>query len=147
MKEKKKKPKQTGFEYLDHTADLGVRAWAPTLPELFARTAEGMLAAVADTGRIEEKERVRFETKAHDVEELLVSFLRELIYQQAVRGLVFRRVEIRQPEAGRLEVEAFGEKMDPGRHWLKTEIKAVTYHGLRVEKKRDGWLAEVIFDV
>ena len=135
------------FEFINHTADLGIRARGRTLKELFLNLAEGMLETVADTALVEEKEIEEILVEAPDVEELLVSFLRELIFLQSAREWVFKSVEIKQIKGNRLQAVARGEKLDLDKHRMRTEIKAATYHGLKVEKTNDEWQAEVIFDV
>jgi SHS2 domain-containing protein len=141
---KKPRPK---FEIIEHTADFGIKARGRSLKELFFNLAGGMLEAVADIDTVEEKERRESALEAPDTEELLVSFFRELIYLQSAEEMVFRRVEIEEAGPARLRAAAVGEKIDPGRHDLRAEIKAVTYHQLKVEKTGSDWTGQVIFDV
>jgi SHS2 domain-containing protein len=46
-----------------------------------------------------------------------------------------------------LEGEIAGEAIDKRRHAVSGEIKAVTFHGLRVEERDGVWTAQVLFDV
>ena len=81
-----------------------------------------------------------------DREYLLFDWLRELLYRFDSRHLLLGRFAVRVTAAG-LDGEAWGEPLDPARHALAHEVKAITYHGLKVEQTADGWLAEVIVDI
>jgi SHS2 domain-containing protein len=82
-----------------------------------------------------------------DVGDLLVNFLRELLYLFNGLGRVLNRVSIMACGNKRLVAQCVVEPYNPERHLIKTEIKAVTYHQLAVEKTKAGWKARVIFDV
>ena len=81
-----------------------------------------------------------------DREFLLFDWLKELLYRFDGEHLLFGRFEVRVTAAG-LTGTAWGEPLDPARHVLLHEVKAITYHELKVEKTGDGWLAEVIVDI
>ena len=94
------------------------------------------------------KERVKIRTlQGANVEDLLVNFLRELLYWFNGLGWVLNRSSILVCGNKKLVVQCMVEPYHPERHLIKTEIKAVTYHQLAVEKTKTGWEARVIFDV
>jgi SHS2 domain-containing protein len=135
------------YEMFDHTADLGLRVRAPDLDTLFAEAGRALFAAIVeDLDTIEPRQEVRFELADDEREFLLFDWLKELLYQFDSQHLVFSRFEVHVGEAG-LTALARGEPLDPSRHQLLHEVKAITYHGLTLEKTGEGWLAEVIVDI
>jgi len=134
------------FEVVDHTADVGLIAYGSTIEEVFINAAYGMFSLIADLDQVEERLERRIETEAPDQEELLVTWLNELLYFFDAESLLFKRFEISRLDQNWLEARAFGEKVDLGRHKLKTAVKAATYHMLRLEQG-NGLRAYIIFDV
>lgn len=134
-------------ELFDHTADLGLRIRAESLDALFAEAAAALVEALVENpGAIEPSVQERFALQAERLDDLLHDWLAELLYVFHARHVLLGRFEarVRPP---RLEAVARGERLDARRHAVKAEIKAVTYHALRVEKTSDGWLAEVVLDL
>lgn len=135
------------YELFEHTADLGLRATAPDLDTLFAAMAECLFAAIVeDPAGVRPETEYRFEFAGTDREYLMFDWLRELLYRFDADHLVFRRFEVRVRDDG-LTATAWGEPLDPARHMLSHEVKAITYHELKVTPTADGWLAEVIVDI
>jgi len=135
------------YETFEHTADLGLRVRAADLNTLFAEAGEALFTAVVDDLDTVRPDRpVPFHLEGEDRDFLLFDWLRELLYQFESHGLLFRRFEVRVTDQG-LDATAWGEPYDPERHALTHEVKAITYHGLRVEPNAGGWLAEVIVDI
>ena len=85
--------------------------------------------------------------EAPDKTELFISWLRELLYQADTRKMVFNYFDIMKIDEFHLRGAASGEAIDLNKHIMKTEVKAVTYHQLKLENKNNFWTAEVIFDV
>ena len=83
---------------------------------------------------------------ADDLVYLLFDWLKALLYQFDAEKLVFSRFEVKVGDEG-VEASAWGEPLDLERHEPAHEVKAITYHELKVEKTGDGWLAEVIVDI
>jgi len=135
------------YELIDHTADIGLRAYGKDLKQLFANAAYGMFEILADLKNVRAKETQKIEMKAPNIEELFLSWLSELLYQYNSKEIVFKEFLIDKLDERSISAQARGEKVDLKRHRLKTEIKAVTYHELKVRKVKDIWQAEVIFDV
>lgn len=135
------------FEAIDHTADVGYKLFAPTLPELFAIGAKALFDAITDLDAIEQKMSRVLRVEAGDIEGLLVAWLAELNYHCITDFELFKEFEIRSFSAQQIEAVAHGERIEAQRHDIKTEIKAITYHGLYVRETEHGWEAQIIFDV
>jgi SHS2 domain-containing protein len=134
-------------ETFDHTADLGLRIHAADLNTVFSEAAQALFAAIVENlDAIQPRQRVDVELTADHYEFLLFDWLRELLYRFDSEHLLFGRFEV-QVNGHRLKATAWGELLDPARHTLLHEVKAITYHGLRLEQTQDGWLAEVIVDI
>ena len=135
------------YEFFDHTADLGIRIRAATLDVLFADAARGLFAAIVDgPDTVRPDQRIDIDVDGSDREFLLFDWLRELLFRFDADHLLFSQFEVKVTESG-VRGTAWGEPIDPARHVLSHEVKAVTYHGLRVEREGDDWIAEVIVDI
>ncbi len=136
------------YEFFEHTADLGLRIRAPDLDALFVEAARALFAAALDNpDAVRPLQRLDVQLGGTDREYLLFDWLKELLYRFDGEHLVFGRFEAHVTADG-LTGAAWGEPLDPARHQLGHEVKAITYHGLRVEREADGgWLAEVIVDI
>ena len=134
------------FEILEHTADVGIIAYGVDLRQAFANAARGLFSLIAELDDVEEVTRQDIEVTASDEESLLVAWLNELVYRFDTEGIIFKRFDIIQLDNNHLKARAYGEKVDRSRHRLKTEVKAATYHMLKVEKK-DGFRVQVLFDI
>lgn len=137
----------TWLECLDHTADTGITVEAETLQELFARAAWGMFSIITDPEKVVCRSSESIGVEATDLEALLVRWLSELNYRHVTRHLVYGRFEVLELEPHRLVARVCGETIDPTRHTVYTEIKAVTFHGLAIRPVNTGWRAEIIFDL
>ena len=134
------------FEFIDHTADVGIRVEAPTLEDLFETAGLAFTEVVTSAESLDCSVEQRFKLEEDNIETLLVSWLQELLYLLDTEELVFSRFQVRLHDCS-LEATAWGEVFDPDRHMIKTEIKAVTYHQLEVAESDQGWQAQVIFDI
>ena len=135
------------YELFEHTADLGLRATAPDLETLFADAAACLFSAIVeDLASVRPVQEVRVELTGDDREYLLFDWLKELLYRFDADHLLFGRFEVRVRADGLIGT-AWGEPFDPARHVLDHEVKAITYHELKVEQVEDGWLAEVVVDI
>jgi SHS2 domain-containing protein len=135
------------YETFDHTADLGLRIRAADLDTLFAEAALSLFSAlVEDLGTVVARQKVEVRIDGSDREYLLFDWLRALLVRFDTEHLLFSRFEVHVRDDG-LDGIAWGEPLDRSRHELAHEVKAITYHGLRVEPADGGWLAEVIVDI
>ena len=135
------------YELLDHTADLGIRVSAGTLEELFENAGLALFDLLTDLSRVRPAARYQLSLRAENLEGLLVQWLRELLYRFFGEKTAFCRLEVTHLTQDSLSAVCLGERMSPDRHAFRTEIKAVTYHGLRVARTEEGWTADVIFDI
>jgi SHS2 domain-containing protein len=134
-------------ELFEHTADLGLRATAPTHDALFAEMGACLLSAM-----VEEPASVRAERFCElaldgaDREFLLFDWLKSLLLLFETDRELFATFDVRVTDTG-LTARLGGEGYDPARHVLAHEVKAITYHELKVVRDGDGWLAEAIVDI
>jgi len=134
-------------ETFEHTADLGLRIRAADLETLFIEAAQALFETiVADLTTVLPRQKLEVHVNQEDYEYLLFDWLRELLYHFDSEHLLLGRFEVRIKN-GNLSGTAWGEPLDRSRHELEHEVKAITYHGLRVEETSDDWLAEVIVDI
>ncbi len=134
------------FEVLGHTPDVGLKAYGNTLKEVFENAAVGMFSLITDIENVKLSLSEEVYVEAEDRESLLVEWLNELIYRFEVKYRIYKRFEIFEWDGEyHLHAVAYGEPLDLGRHQLMTQIKACSYHMLKVERN-DLWLAQVIFD-
>ncbi len=136
-----------GYRVVDTTADIGVEAWGKDLKELFEETARGLLSLMADTEKVRVKEQIEWETEGIDAEDTLISMLNDIIYLHETKRMVFKDVQVKEIDEKRVRFALKGERIDPERHTLNTEVKAATYHNIRIERKEDGFKTRVIFDL
>jgi len=131
----------------DHTADVGLQARADTQAELFEALAEGMADVVYDRSLVGSSEVRNLAAGAEDVENLAVDFLSDVL--SAIQGDRFLVAEVHVESITATELLAVlrGEAYDPARHEILTEVKAVTYHELKIEHDGDGWVGRVILDL
>ncbi len=135
------------YETFEHTADLGLRVRAADLNTLFAEAGLALFAAILeDPGTVVASQPREVRLAGDDREYLLFDWLKTLLYHFDAEHLLLGRFEVRVQDDG-LTGTAGGEPLDRARHELAHEVKAITYHGLRLEQTADGWLAEVIVDI
>ena len=135
------------YELFEHTADLGLRVRAADLDTLFAEAAACLFSAVLeDLAAARPEQSVTIELLGTDREFLLFDWLRDLLLKFEEDHLVFGKFEVTVRDDG-LAGTAWGEPLDPARHLLAHEVKAITYYELKVIEEDGGWLAEVIVDI
>jgi len=131
------------YEFVDDgvTSDVTFHAWAEGLDQLFVAAADATLnvmVRVLDSVRAVETRTASLEADALDL--LLRRFLDELIYRKDVEELLLRATRVAVDAAHpRLDAVLAGERIDPERHELLADVKAVTFHDLRVERTATGW--------
>jgi SHS2 domain-containing protein len=134
-----------GHETLEHTADVGLRVWAPTLRELFSEAAVGLVDVMGTAEGPELRREVRLE--APDLDALFVDWLSEILFLFEARGLVPRSADVRIEQGPwRLEAILSGVGTSLFRQHGPA-VKAITYHGLEMKETSDGYEARVYLDV
>jgi SHS2 domain-containing protein len=135
------------YELIDHTADVGVKAYGKTLSEAFQNAAKAMFDIITDKSEIESIGQYDITLEAPDLEQLLVDWLSELLYLNTAKNLVFGFFKVEIDEKNKkLMAKVFGEKFDLSKHKIGAEIKAVTYHILEVKSKNPIHV-QVLFDI
>ena len=135
------------YELFEHTADLGLRMRAESLDDLFAEAGRALFSViVANFDAVRPLQELKLNVEGSRRDDLLFDWLAELLYTFDTRRVLFCDFCVRVRDDG-LEATARGEPFDPDRHELDMEVKAITYHGLKIEQDGDGWLAEVIVDL
>jgi protein archease len=135
------------FEILEHAADVGFRAQAASLREMFESAGEALVGLAMETENIETRESYPVEVEGDSNESLLVNWLSEILYYLDGRQLAMRRFEVSELAPDRVRGAALGERRDHSRHSARLVIKGVTYHQLKIEQTASGWRCEVFLDV
>ncbi len=130
----------------EHPSDLGLQARADSLGELFEALAEGVAGHLCLSGAAVRETR-SVSASAGDMQDLLVDFLVEVLKLFDLDRLVPVRVRVEAIDETSVRAEVGCERYDPARHELGPEIKAVTYHQLRVAREGAGWVGRVILDL
>jgi len=135
------------FEILEHTADIGFRARARSLAELFESAAEALVSIAIELEDISPRLDYSLTATGHDTESLLVNWLNEVLYWMDGGQLAFRHFRVAEISHANVSGTARGEPRDPARHRAKLIVKGITYHQLRIAQTTDGWFAEVYLDI
>lgn len=136
------------WETFEHTADVGIRGVGKSLKEAFSEAAVAMFSQMADLKEFGSGFHVTFEVASANVEELFVDFLNRLLFESSVHGAVFTSVEISELNDTSVKGVAKGEKIkSTQRASLLQEVKAATFHMLKVERSGLKHYAQCILDI
>ena len=136
------------YEYVEHTADMGLLVRGKSLSDLLRNAAQGLFETIAVVDTVDETDAIEIHLTAESVEDLFVGWLDELIFQHETKEIFFKRADIKDCSETEVSATVYGEPTNFDKHEVYTEIKSVTYHQLQVERKCDGsWFAQVIFDL
>jgi SHS2 domain-containing protein len=141
------------YRYLDDVAiaDAALEAWGDTIEEMLTSASDALInIMIEDLGSIRLQAYRHFRIENETLDMLLFDLLQELIYHKDAEQLLLRvrKINIAQREnAWHAEVEAAGEPIDPARHDLIVDVKAITLHRFQVQQTSQGWTATVIVDV
>ena len=141
---------QKNYELIEHTADIGIRVKGGDLKELFKNSALAMFDIIAQkkgqgTRHKPQVKKIVIRQKADNLDELLVNWLNELLSLSSAKELIFCDFRIDKMTDNKLEARVCGQGFQD--YKVNVEIKAATYHQLKIEQKGSLWQAEVIFDV
>jgi SHS2 domain-containing protein len=136
------------YREIEHTADVGLELEAPDLKAAFEQAAASMFDLMCDLDSVGDDVRrtVRIRARDGDLENMMVRWLSELLYVFATEALLLSRFDVRELTNGVVEADVAGERFDSGRHAIKTEVKAATYHDMVVDQVEGAWHVRVIFD-
>lgn len=136
------------YEFFEHTADVGVRVFGASLEELFRNGAAALYDTLGRWRGLPQRRERCIQLDAERPEDLWRDWLGELLFDFSAHGVVYDQFEFQELTPQRLRAIARGSLVDWRQSEPHTEIKAVTYHRLRVTPCSDGrWIATVIFDV
>ena len=148
--------RKTPFRELDHTADLRVEIRGKDEPDLFRNAVESLYILLGLPGRLRRRDVPALESleiHGQDSEEALVEFLGVLLYKATVERvrLEVRELALRKGEEGvggcRVVVSGFWHMLTDGEMARQREIKAVTYHDVRIRRTKQGFSARVVMDL
>jgi len=135
------------YEIIEHTADIGIKAFGENLEESFENASKAMFDIITDNSKIDKIGQYNIQLEAPDLDQLLVDWLSELLFLNSAKNLVFGLFKIQiDEEHNSINAKIFGEKYNLSKHKIGVEIKAVTYHMLEVNNNYP-FSAQVLFDV
>jgi len=135
------------YELIDHTADFGIHVFGSDQADLFANAALAMFDMIADMESPKKPDEVTIRVEGLDWPDLMVNWLRELLYLWAGKEMLVKKVKIDSISENKLSACVTVDPFDSNRHVIKNEIKAVTYHQIQVDCGPNGCQAKIIFDV
>lgn len=138
---------EAAAEQFPHDADVGIRGIGATRAQAFEQAALALTGVVTDPAAVRPCEPVEIACAAPSEALLLADWLNRLIFEMAVRHMLFGRFEVTLGD-GRLRARAWGEPIDRARHAPAVEPKGATLTGLKVARRADGaWIAQCVIDV
>jgi len=138
---------QKNYRITTHQNELAVRIVGNSQADLFANSGFALYDVMADIDKIEAAERLSLEVEGSDRDDLMVNWIRELLYLYQGSGYLLKEFKINEVKDTLVKAEVAGEKIDPDRHEIKQEIAAVAFHKSRMQKTGNQWIAQVIFEI
>ena len=138
---------KNSYKIIDHTADFGIHVFGSNPKELFANAALAMFDVITDLELLTGLEAQQVHIRADDWPDLMVNWLRELLYLWAGKEMLVKHADILSISEYELTALVYVDRYDLNRHVINNEIKAVTYHQIQVQGGPSGWESKVIFDV
>ena len=136
------------WEHFEHGADIGMRGFGASKAQAFEQAALALTAVVTDPSSMLARQSVPIACDAPDDELLLATWLNAVVYEMAVRRMLFGRFEV-MLDGTHLAAQAHGEPTDVARHRPAVEAKGATLTALRVARSGEGvgWGAQTAIDV
>ncbi|HWX78329.1 MAG TPA: archease [Candidatus Acidoferrales bacterium] len=128
-------------------SELAVRVIGNSQADLFANSAFALFDVMTDVDKIEIKEELPLEVEGMDRDDLLVNWMRELLYLYQGSGYMLKEFRIHDVKDTVVKAAVCGEKIDPDRHEIRKEISAVAYNQGRMQKTGNQWTAQLIFEI
>ncbi|HYA77609.1 MAG TPA: archease [Verrucomicrobiae bacterium] len=139
------------FEFLEHTADVYIRARGKTMEEAYENAALAMFEVMTDTDKIAQMQEETLEVEAEDQYALLYSWLEALLVKFETENMIYSKFQVTNwketDENFKFKAKIWGEKFDPKKHPQRVGVKAVTYHRMVIIRERDQVLLEFILDI
>ena len=138
---------ESGFTILDHPADLGIEAYGKTLSQAFEAAACGLTSVILDPSSVRPVESRQIMLEARDPKQLLVRWLTEVLYLYDGLKFVATRFKISSLSPRGLEAQLQGENFNRQRHSTRLDVKAITYHQLKIGRRRSHYWLQVFLDI
>jgi SHS2 domain-containing protein len=138
---------QKKYRILKRSSDLAIKVFGKSQEELFGNSAYALFDLMTDIDNVQVQERLPLEVEGVDRDDLMVNWMRELLYLYQGSGYLLKEFRLDEVKEDRVRGEVAGEKLDPDRHEIKREIRTVAYHQSRMERTGDQWTAQVIFEL
>lgn len=134
------------FDFFEHTADIGIRGYGKTYLEALEGVAQGMFSHICDISKMSGTREQRLDISADTSEDLVIRFLNKLILFLETEHFVPINYELSQRIPNTIHAVLHGDTLDPAKHEVNAEVKAATYHNLKIEHNGQ-WMIQVIVDV
>ena len=131
----------------EHTADICVEFNGNSRHELFQSTASALFDILYESKHTSQEIELSVTAEGFDIEDLLISWLRELLYIGEVSNILLCEFIIDELSETKLKARVRGETYNPKKHSIRREIKAATYHDLKITEEDGKWMAVVVFDL
>ncbi len=139
--------KEKKYRTVNRPSELLVKVSGKTQAELFANSAFALFDLMTDVEKIELKENLPLEVEGVDRDDLMVNWMRELLYLFQGSGYLLREFQVHEVKEDYVRGEVGGEKYDPDRHEIQRDIRSIAFQQSRIEKTGDQWIAQVIFEL
>ena len=138
---------QSHYTLLDHTADLRIRVSGTNPADLFKNAGLALFDLITRSDPLRPGEVIEINITGDDPADLMVNYLRELLYLWTGNEKLVNMIEIADISDTAISARVSTDRYQPEQHEILHEIKAVTYHQIEVDRTADGWQAMVVFDV
>jgi SHS2 domain-containing protein len=135
-----------GWRFVDHTADIRLEVWGASLEKFFISAAKGLSTLFTSAAEPNSEEQIEVALEGGELDELLVNWLREILFYCQTRRLVITEAKIQELSETSLRARLTGRKRPIGEE-ATLEVKGVTYHGISIEVHDEGYTARIIFDI
>jgi SHS2 domain-containing protein len=132
------------YEFIEHTADIGIKAYGESVEESFANAALGMFNVMTDVSKVEPVGEYEVKVESDNLENLLVDWLGELLFLHETQDVLLSEFDVKIDGLS-LDAKVKGETIDREKHELRDDVKAITYHMLEVNQE-EGYL-KVLLDI
>jgi len=139
------------FEFLEHTADVFIRAQGKTMEEAYENAALAMFETMTDSEKIAQTQEQTLVVEAEDQYALLYNWLEALLVKFETENILFSKFQISDwketAETFKFKAKVWGEKFDSQKHPQKVAVKAITYHRMVIIREKDRVVLEFILDI
>jgi SHS2 domain-containing protein len=138
---------QKKYRTINRSSDLAVKIFGASQAELFANSGFALFDIMTQIDKVEVKEHMTLEVEGADRDDLMVNWMRELLYLYQGSGYLLKEFVVQEVKDTHIRGEVIGEKFDPDRHEIQREIRAVVSHQSRMEKTGNQWTAQVVLEL